>query len=165
MEFIFPSWNKIDEMCKKLAREIRSSGFEPDFIVGVSRGGWVPARLLSDYLENPRLANIGIVFYKSAGKTMGKPKLTQRLDCSPKGKKVLIVDDVSDTGGSLMLVRKMIKERGAKDVRIATLHYKPHSKLKPEYFIVRTSAWVVYPWERNEFRKQMQKERASTSAR
>jgi len=56
LEFKIPSWNQIYRLLLKLAEAVRKSGFEPDVIVGVSRGGWIPARIMSDLLETPKLA-------------------------------------------------------------------------------------------------------------
>ena len=58
LEFESPSWNQTYSFILKLSEAIRKSGFEPDVIVGISRGGWIPARILSDLLENPNLANV-----------------------------------------------------------------------------------------------------------
>ena len=72
-EFEIPSWDQIYTLLLNIAGAIRKSEFEPDVIVGVSRGGWLPARILSDLLENPNLANITTEFYVGVSKTKGKP--------------------------------------------------------------------------------------------
>ncbi|MEM2542862.1 MAG: phosphoribosyltransferase family protein, partial [Candidatus Korarchaeum sp.] len=69
------------------------------------------------------------------------------INCRLDGMKVLLVDDVADTGESLIVARDHILERGAAEVRIATMHYKPWSKIKPDYYSEETEAWVVYFWE------------------
>ncbi|MCK4440101.1 hypothetical protein KAU85_03865, partial [Candidatus Bathyarchaeota archaeon] len=56
LEFEIPTWKQIYNMLLNLAEKIRKNGFKPDIIVGVSRGGWPPARVLSDLLGNPNLA-------------------------------------------------------------------------------------------------------------
>ena len=63
-EFEVPTWNQIYSMLLKLAGKIRRDKFEPDVIVGVSRGGWPPARVLSDLMCNPNLANVRAEFYR-----------------------------------------------------------------------------------------------------
>jgi len=147
LEFEVPQWSQIYDMLLNLAEKIRKSGFKPDVIVGVSRGGWPPARVLSDLLSNSNLANVRAEFYLGVAETKGEPSLTQPVSIGVSGKKVLVVDEVADTGKSLKLVIKHIFERGAKEVRIAAVYYKPWSVVKPDFYDRETSCWVVFPWE------------------
>jgi hypothetical protein len=156
MELLPISWEKVSEMCDFLASKIRESGFSPDSIVGVSRGGLVPARLLSDLLAIRELFAIRVSFYKSMGKTLDFPRIVQPLT-EKTGENVLLVDDVSDTGRSLSVAKDHLHRMGAEEVRVATLHCKPHSAFRPDFFIGETSAWIVYPWERNECASEMGK--------
>jgi len=150
LEFEIPSWEQIYEMLIELADRIRRDGFEPDVIVGVSRGGWAPARVMSDLLENPELANVRAEFYLGVAETKGEPVITQPVSASVKGKRVLVMDDVADTGKSLRLVKTHLLDEGATDVKIATIYYKPWSVLTPDYYKKKTSLWVIFPWERKE---------------
>jgi hypoxanthine phosphoribosyltransferase len=146
-EFEVPTWNQIYQMLLNQAEKIRKTGFKPDIIVGVSRGGWPPARVLSDLLENPNLANVRAEFYLGVAETKGEPTLTQCVSAAVTGKKVLVVDEVADTGKSLKLVKQHIIEGGATEVKIATVYYKPWSIVKPDYYEKETSLWIVFPWE------------------
>jgi len=150
LEFEIPSWEKIYKMLIELADRIRRNGFEPDVIVGVSRGGWAPARVMSDLLENPKLANVRAEFYLGVAETKGEPVITQPISASVKGKGVLVMDDVADTGKSLRLVKIHLLNEGATDVKIATIYYKPWSVLTPDYYMKKTKLWIVFPWERKE---------------
>lgn len=149
------SWQSVEGLCGKLAKRV--SSFKPDVIVGISRGGLVPLRLLSDLLDNQNVAVMKIEFYKSINVTHDFPRITQPLTVDVRGKRVLIVDDVADTGRSLLVAKEHIKIAGAKDLKIATLHYKPHSLFKPDYFVETTDKWLVYPWEKKEFLKNLKK--------
>jgi len=149
-KFEIPTWEKIYQLLLNLAQQIRKTRFKPDVIVGVSRGGWPPARIMSDLLENPELANVKAEFYLSVAETKGEPIITQPVSVSVKGKKVLVVDDVADTGKSLALVREHLKEQGATQVKIATIYYKPWSIVTPDWYEKKTSQWVIFPWERKE---------------
>jgi len=150
LEFEIPSWDRIYGLLLDLANRVRRDNFKPDVIVGVSRGGWPPARVMSDLLENPNLANVTAEFYVGVAETKGKPVITQPVSVSVKGKKVLVVDDVADTGESLRLVRSHLGERGATEIKIATIYYKPWSVLIPDYYEKETSSWIIFPWERKE---------------
>jgi hypothetical protein len=157
-KFEIPTWEQIYAMLLDLARKIRNDKFNPDIIVGVSRGGWTPARVLSDLLENPEIANVKAEFYLGVAETKKEPIITQSVSVNVKGKKVLVVDDVSDTGKSLQLVKTHLLEQGAKALKIATLYYKPWSITIPDYYEKITSDWIIFPWERKEaFRKVIEK--------
>jgi hypoxanthine phosphoribosyltransferase len=137
-------------MIVDLALRIKESGFKPDLIVGVSRGGWAPGRILSDLLENTHTANIKIEFYVGIEKTGPKPVVTQPITEDISNKNVLVVDDVSDTGMSLKVALDHVLEKRAGNVKTATVYYKPHSTFKPDFFADTTSNWIVFPWERLE---------------
>lgn len=146
-ELEVPTWDKIYMMLLRLAQEIKKSSFKPDVIVGVSRGGWLPARVLSDLLDNPNLANVKVEFYLGVAETKGEPTLTQPVSVNVAGKKVLIVDEVADTGKSLKLIKEHLAKEGAKKVKIAAIYYKPWSIIVPDYYAKETSRWIVFPWE------------------
>jgi len=147
LEFEVPTWNKIYMMLLRLAQEIKKNSFKPDIIVGVSRGGWPPARVLSDLLDNPNLANVKVEFYLGVAETKGEPTLTQPVSVNVVGKKVLVVDEVADTGKSLKLIKEHLAKEGATEVKIATIYYKPWSIITPDYYARETSRWIVFPWE------------------
>jgi hypoxanthine phosphoribosyltransferase len=158
LEFKIPAWNQIYRLLIKLAEDVRKSGFEPDVIVGVSRGGWIPARIMSDLLETPKLANVTAEFYVGVAETKREPTITQPVSVSVKDKKVLVVDDVADTGESLKLVNSHLKNQGASEIKIATIYYKPWSVIVPHYYEKETRCWIVFPWEQKEtVRKTVEK--------
>jgi hypothetical protein len=86
-------------------------------------------------------------FYLGVAETKGEPTLTQPVSVDVAGKKVLVVDEIADTGKSLKLVKEHIMNQGAEEVKIATVYYKPWSIIKPDYYEKETSRWVVFPWE------------------
>lgn len=150
LKFEIPTWDKIYEFLLNLAEKIREDKFKPDVIVGVSRGGWPPARVMSDLLENPEIANVKAEFYLGVAQTKGEPLITQPVSVSVRDKEVLLMDDVADTGKSLRLVRAHLKEKGATEVKIATIYYKPWSVVIPDYYEKETRSWIIFPWERKE---------------
>ena len=150
ISFTAPSWDQVYDMLIELAKRVKDSGFQPDLIIGVSRGGWAPARIMSDLLENANTASIRIEFYLAPGVTARKPVISQAIMVPVKGVNVLVVDDVSDTGESLKVAVEHLDVCGAKAIKTATLYYKPQSIFKPHFFIVQTEQWVIFPWERLE---------------
>jgi uncharacterized protein len=137
-------------MLLDLALRIRRDRYKPEIIVGVSRGGWPPARVMSDLLQNPNLANMRVEFYKDIGVRNKKPRITQPVTMEVTGKRVLVVDDVSDTGHSLRVVVDHLRRKPAKELRVSTIYMKPQSIFRPEYFSRTTRKWIIFPWERLE---------------
>lgn len=142
-----PSWEYIHELCVELAEQIKRSKYAPDLIVAVSRGGWIPGRLILDYLGGPDIATIKVEHYVDFYKTRDKPEITQPLVVNVKGKKILLVDDIADTGKSLRAAVEYLRHQGAKDVKIATLYFKPWSTVVPDFYVRKTDAWVCFPHE------------------
>jgi uncharacterized protein len=149
-KYVAPSWDDCYGMLVELARQVRKSGYSPQVIVGVSRGGWPPARVMSDLLENPNLANMKVEFYKNIGVTAERPKITQPVTSEVVGKRVLVVDDVADSGKSLRVAYQHLRRKGAKGIKVCTLYLKPKSIFKPDHYARTTSKWVIFPWERLE---------------
>lgn len=137
-------------MCYRLARKILRSGYKFDVIVAIGRGGWVPARYVADYLGNVlALAHMKVEHYTGIAKVK-KAKITEPVSTNVKGKRVLLIDDVPDTGDSIVIAKEHLLKKHAREVRVATLHYKPWSIFRPEYFVKETRCWVIYPWMRKE---------------
>jgi len=152
---LYVSWEEVEQMCRGNAERIKNE-FKPDLILGIARGGLAPARIMSDLLDVKTVFIVCAELYKNIGKT-GNLKIKQDYPKNAlKGKRVLIVDDVSDTGKTLSEIKGMVGKE-ALEVRVATLHYKPHSIFKPDYYSQSTSDWVVYPWEKEETKRELKK--------
>lgn len=147
MEYLILSWRDVYNLTLQLSERIVVSGFKPDVIVGIARGGWIPARILSDVLYMETLQNIRIEYYSDVGAKGKEPRITQPLTGSMEGKSVLLIDEVADTGDTLNHAIEHVKNLGVKEVRSAVLHYKPTSIIIPDYYMVETTSWTVYPWE------------------
>lgn len=140
-------WDDIQSLVEEVAEHVKENDFRPDVIVAVSRGGFDPARILCDQLGIQRLASLQIEYYTGVNQRRGAPQVVFPLNADVSGLRVLVVDDVSDTGTSLRVAREHIAERGVFEVRVATLHIKPWTTFKPDYYAVEVDAWIVYPWE------------------
>ena len=149
-KFEAPSWDEVYELLLSLAKRIRETGHLPEVIVGVSRGGWPPARVMSDLLENQNLANMKVVFYKDIGVRNRAPVITQPVTSEVSRKRVLVVDDVADSGLSLREVSKHLKRKGARDIKVCSIYLKPRSVFTPDFYARKTTKWVIFPWERLE---------------
>ena len=153
-EFEVPTWRQIYFLLLGQAEKIRESSFKPGVIIAISRGGWLPARVLADLLETG-LGNVSVEFYVGVAETRKAPVLTQGASVTVAGKKVLVVDDVADSGESLKLVKAHVLQQGATEARVATIYYKPWSGVKPDFYAQETRRWVVFPWEIKETIKKI----------
>jgi hypoxanthine phosphoribosyltransferase len=102
---------------------------------------------LADLLGISNLDFVRTEFYQGVGGAKEEPSLTQEISIRVANRKVLIVDDIIDTGESMKVVREHIMEKMASEARIATVFYKPWSIIMPDYFEKETTYWVVFPWE------------------
>jgi len=150
LEFLFLSWDDVQGLSEKVSDLIMDSGYKPDLMIAISRGGFDPARIMSDQLNIRKLASLQIIYYTGLNTRRDKPEVLFPLNAQVEGLKVLVGDDVSDSGNSLIAVKKYVEDRGAVEVRLATLHHKPWSKFKPDYYGEEVSKWIIYPWEPRE---------------
>lgn len=149
-------WDHVYSLLLEIADRIKESDFKADVIVGISRGGLLPARILSDLLDNPHLANIKVEFYVDIDQTKEVPVITQPVSVSVKDKRVLIVDDITDSGQSFRLVWETLAQEAA-EVKTVTLYHKPWSCFTPDIYARETEAWVIFPWEFRETTKKLGK--------
>ena len=143
----------LDEVYRDIFRlweKILEDGFKPDLIVAILRGGYFPAKVLDELFGGLNLKTVEIKFYRNIDRKE-KPKIVQPLYGYVKRKKVLLVDDVTDTGETLTLAVKHLNQKGALKVKTATIHKKVWSKIKPDYYVYEVDWWVVYPWELIDF--------------
>ena len=147
LQLLHLSWDDVQSLTEEVARQIRESGYMPDVIVAVSRGGFDPARILCDQLGIKRLASLQIEYYKDINESSSTPEIVFPLNADVPDKSVLVVDDVSDSGDSLRVARDHVLERGASEVRVATLHVKPWTSFRPDFSASEVESWILYPWE------------------
>lgn len=117
------SWNGACDLCRQLVGKIRKAGYHPDIIVAIGRGGYMPARILSDYLDLMNLTSFKIEHYRGLHKEPAA-QIRYPLSADLTGQQVHLVDDVSDSGDTFKLAMKHLWERGAAEVRTAALHHK-----------------------------------------
>jgi hypoxanthine phosphoribosyltransferase len=150
LKFTKPSYDEIREDALQLFNRIRSSGWSPDVNVGVGRGGLFVLRCLQDFyaaggIKIPYVVPAVERYNGIASTSTIRIRRLSRGDV--EGRRVLVVDDVADQGDSLLALVDLLKRDGAAEVRTATVHFKPWSKLRPDFFVVETDSWIIYPWE------------------
>ena len=144
------TWREIDLWADRIATRVRTAGTVPETIVGLTRGGWVPARLLCDRLGVHHLLSLRARHWGVTATPTGRAELTEGLSGPVTGKNVLVVDDITDTGESLALALDHVRAAGPGRVESATLLHITHSKFTPDHYaeeIPRDAwVWVVFPW-------------------
>ena len=141
------TWQGFGTASRKLAEVIAADGFEPDLILSIARGGLFLAASLGYALAVKNLHVTNVEFYDGVGTTLDMPVMLapvpNAIDFSSK--KVLITDDVADTGKTLKLVRDFCLDTVA-EVRSAVVYEKSQSLVKCEYVWKRTDEWINFPW-------------------
>ncbi len=148
--YLYITWMDVQRLSEDLADQIAESGFTPDIIVAVSRGGFDPARILSDELNIRSLASLQVIYYAGVNERNDEPQVKYPLNADISGLNVLVVDDVADSGRSLRVVKEYVEGLDPREVRIATLHHKPWSNFKPDFYAESVDKWIIYPWEPRE---------------
>ncbi len=157
MEKYYFTYEDIHLTARDIAERVGSSGFEPDVIVAIGSGGFIPARILRTYLGKPILA-VGVAYYDSDDRPTELPRKVQWIEEAEKklaGKRILLVDEVDDSRTTLeYCIRELLRHKPA-EIAVAVLHDKRKEKrgsIPPEvtrYIAGRTieDRWVCYPWD------------------
>ncbi|MHA1315136.1 MAG: phosphoribosyltransferase [Candidatus Helarchaeota archaeon] len=150
MKYLHFTHQDIHVQCHELAMKVKKDGFCPDVIVAVARGGFPVARLLADFLRVVELQSVQIELYKNISKMLDSPNIIALNLQNLEGRKVLVCDDIVDTGTTIKLVIDHLKQIENVDYKIVTLHVKESADFEPDYFHSKVTEWVIYPWELHE---------------
>ena len=132
---------------RELAQQVADSGFEPDIILSIARGGLFLGGALGYALDVKNLFVMNVEFYTGVDERLDLPVvLPPTLDVVDlTGTKVLIADDVADTGKTLELVKDFCAGH-VTEVRTAVVYEKPRSVVRCDDAWKRTDAWITFPW-------------------
>lgn len=133
-------------LAERLARQIKVSGFQADAIVALTRGGWIPARLLSDSLGIRELLSIGLRYGDASRTNLIAYSLP---DPMPTGRRLLLVEDCLESGRSLQEARRILEAAG-NEVRTASLCITHQTVTAPDYHVIAAATPPAFPWERPE---------------
>lgn len=141
------TWQGFGDAGRELATVIAADGYAPEIVIAIARGGLLPAGHLA-YALGLKLADaINVEFYTDVHETLPDPVLLEpMLDVEAiHGRRLLVVDDVADSGRTLALVLDLLRGMGA-EARSAVLYAKPTSVVDPDFVWRRTERWIVFPW-------------------
>jgi hypothetical protein len=141
------SWENIYQLSREVARKIRASGWQPDMIIGITRGGWVPARNLCDFLGIKDLLSLKVEHWGITATPDGEARLKYPIKVDLTGRKVLVVDDITDTGKSMMTAVSYVKTLNPEEIKTAALLHIKDSKFVPDYYAEEIEwKWIIFPW-------------------
>ncbi len=152
MEILYVPWSKALNMCYRLAEIVMDSSEEFSTVVTISRGGLVPARIVSDVIGIDDFYVVRSKFWGVGGRVSSEPDISHYEGLNLRGKEVLIVDEVIDTGTTMSRIVRLVGSLGALKIKTAVLHYKTTSSFKPDYYVEKVEKWVwiYYPWSFSE---------------
>ena len=141
------TWDDFGTASRELAATVWDSGYHPDIIVCVARGGRLPAGAMGYALGIKSLLVLNVEFYTGIGTTLLDPRLVDPVpdNHGMAGKEVLIVDDVADSGRTLEFVHGICRQYASR-IRTAVLYEKPRTVLNCDYVWKKTDKWIVFPW-------------------
>jgi hypoxanthine phosphoribosyltransferase len=146
-ECLVMDWDMFYSLAKNVGDKINKSNYKPDVIIGLARGGWVLARVLCDFIGVKDLVSLKVEHWGVTATPDGTAKLKNDINVDLKGKKVLVVDDITDTGESMRVAVDYIKTLEPAEVKTASLQHLTCAKFKSDYVgEERDWIWVIFPW-------------------
>ncbi|HVV12293.1 phosphoribosyltransferase [Amycolatopsis sp.] len=141
------TWELFGTASRELAQTIADSGYEPDLILSIARGGLFVAGALGYALDVKNLHVMNVEFYTGVDERLDLPVMLPPVPNAVDltGAHVLVADDVADTGATLKLVRDFCADHVA-EVRCAVIYEKSQSEIKCDYVWRRTDKWINFPW-------------------
>jgi hypoxanthine phosphoribosyltransferase len=146
-EFYVLKWSEFYKDIFRLYKKIKEDNYKPDIIVAIARGGWVVGRIISDLLGINQVTDLHITFYTGVYSTLKEPIILEGIGKDIKNKRILVVDDVSDTGESLIKAIDYLRSFNPLIIKTATVYTKPWTKFIPDYYIKSIDKWIIYPYE------------------
>jgi hypoxanthine phosphoribosyltransferase len=142
------TWNKIIRDAKTLAKLVKQSGYKPDIVIAIGRGGYVPARIICDFMMLRDLTSVKAEHWGSAEMDSKEAVIKFPICTEIRGKKVLLVDDVTDTGRTLIVTLEYLKGLAPAEIRTAILIHKTCSEIVPDYYVNKIVRWkwLIFPW-------------------
>jgi hypoxanthine phosphoribosyltransferase len=142
-----PSWEELQKLIKEIVMKIKKDNYRPDIVIALSRGGFVPARLICDFMIIKDLISVKVDHWGITATKNGKAHLRYPISADLSGKKTLIVDDITDTGESMMIAKEFVEKLTPQEIRTAAIFHIKTSKFVPDYYGKEIDwIWVTWPW-------------------
>ena len=141
------TWATFGDASRELTEQIVDDGFVPDIVIAIARGGLIPAGAIAYAMGVKAAGTLNVEFYSDIAETLPDPVVLEPLLDTDAivGKKLLVVDDVADSGRTLALVIDLLKAH-TPEVRSAVIYSKPRTIVRPDYSWRETDKWINFPW-------------------
>ncbi|WP_062070876.1 phosphoribosyltransferase [Demequina sediminicola] len=141
------TWVGFGDASRELAQAVADDGYKPDAVVAIARGGLPVGGALAYALGTKGVGTLNVEFYTGVDERLPEPILLPPLldTDAMAGLRVLVADDVADTGETLALVKHLMEQYAA-EVRTVVLYAKPRSVIEPDYVWKHTDGWITFPW-------------------
>lgn len=146
------SWTEVHRLCRRLASLVKAAGYRPDIVIAIGRGGLVPARLVCDCLDIMALTSIKIEHYRAGSSRQAQAVIRYPLCTDIRDLRVLLVDDVNDSGDTLQTARSHLDDFHPREIRTAVMHHKTTTRIDVDFYARKIIKWrwLVYPWAMQE---------------
>jgi hypothetical protein len=146
---VYLTWYEVDKLITSLMPRLQAFNF--DMVIAITRGGIVPAAIISERLMIQHVLVASVAFYEDEEHHLDWPVFMQFPDDSLlRNQLALIVDDIWDRGKQVVSVSERVKYAGGQS-RSAVLHYKPQRSIfpdkTPDFYATQTEDWIYYPWD------------------
>ena len=141
------TWDDLGCAARALAEAIHADGWWPDLILGIARGGLLVAGALSYAMGVKNVCTMNVEFYSGVDERLEAPMILPPVPelIHLESARVLVADDVADTGATLELVKRFCVGKVG-EVRTAVLYEKPWTTFRCEYVWRRSDRWITFPW-------------------
>ena len=147
-EFRYISWSEYGNLAEALAEKVRSSGKSFDLVVGIARGGMPVSMVVADHL-GVKIDFINVKSYSGIAERTS-PRILSTLTEDIRGKNILLVDDLVDSGVTVETLSQYLQMQGPRTLETAVLFKKPWSRVEPDYYLEVVDKWIVFPFELSE---------------
>lgn len=156
MTQLIVSHEEYDLLCDRVVECVKQSGWQPDVILGVSRGGLRLADALSRSLKKPMAVIAASSYGGQEGTQQGELRVSASVACvEPLAGRILLVDDLVDSGVTLFELLQFVPRlcESLDSIKTAVVWIKPHSKYQPDFYASKMSEdrWIVQPFEQRDF--------------
>ncbi|WP_167676357.1 phosphoribosyltransferase [Rhodococcus sp. B10] len=141
------TWETFGAASRELTEKIVDDGFVPDIVIAIARGGLIPAGAIAYAMGVKAAGTLNVEFYSDIEETLPDPIVLEPLldTDAVVGKRLLVVDDVADSGRTLALVVELLKKH-TDEVKSAVIYTKPRSIVAPDFSWRETDRWINFPW-------------------
>ncbi len=144
-EYLDLSWEMFGELCRALALRV-ARDFEPELVVGIARAGVIPGAVVASVLRKD-FYSLTISRREGGELVRERPAVLSAAPLQCRGKRVLLVDEVTSSGDTMRLGLAALRDAGAREIRTAT-SFARRRGFRPDFTAMETDATVIFPWDR-----------------